>query len=116
VTTLVFPGKYDKPLDDHATVYWIEKIGMRRVHNHVQRATLASHGVPRGIPIRKVQEWLGHSSITQTMHYSHLAKSVGDEMIQRLAPEPESDPAPADGAVPIAGLHGRSTWAAQRSG
>jgi site-specific recombinase XerD len=99
---LVFPGKDDKPLDDHATGYVIEKImeklEMRRIHNHVLRHTFASHAVMCGIPIRQVQEWLGHSNITQTMRYSHLAKSVGDEMIQRLAPDRAPDPAPADGA------------------
>jgi site-specific recombinase XerD len=26
-----------------------------------------------GVPIRRVQEWLGHSTITMTMRYSHLA-------------------------------------------
>jgi integrase len=99
---LVFPGKDDQPLEDHVTGYVMEKvmekIEMRRIHNHVLRHTFASHAVMRGIPIRQVQEWLGHANITQTMRYSHLAKSVGDEMIQRLAPDPAPDPTPADGA------------------
>ena len=29
--------------------------------------------VSSGVPIRQVQEWLGHSSITMTMRYAHLA-------------------------------------------
>jgi len=44
----------------------------------------------RGVPIRQVQEWLGHASIVVTMRYVHLAAGIGDELIQRLAPSPEA--------------------------
>jgi site-specific recombinase XerD len=45
----------------------------------------------RGIPIRQVQEWLGHGSIVVTMKYAHLSKGVGDDLIQRLNPKPPEE-------------------------
>jgi integrase len=45
----------------------------RRVGWHVCRHSFASHLVMRGVPIRTVQELMGHASIEQTMKYSHLA-------------------------------------------
>jgi len=61
--------------------------GIRRIHNHMLRHTFASAAVMRGIPIRQVQEWLGHGSIVVTMRYAHLARGLGDELIRRLAPQ-----------------------------
>lgn len=37
------------------------------------RHTCASRLVQRGIDIRRVRDWMGHSSITVTMRYAHLA-------------------------------------------
>jgi integrase len=87
---LVFARKNGEPYDGDAAQYAIDKIaegiGMRHIHNHVLRHTFASHAVMHGIPIRQVQEWLGHATLTMTLRYAHLAKSVGDDLIQRLAP------------------------------
>jgi site-specific recombinase XerD len=66
-----------------------EALDMRHVHNHMLRHTFASHAVMQEIPIRQVQEWLGHGSIVVTMRYSHLAAGIGDELIRRLAPPRE---------------------------
>lgn len=94
---LVFSGEAGV-LNDHATNYAIEKIcelgEMRRLHNHVLRHSFASHAVMHGIPIRQVQEWLGHASIVMTMRYAHLAEGHGDELIQRLAPAPKPAASP----------------------
>lgn len=43
------------------------------VVRHTLRHTCASRLVQAGIDIRRVKEWLGHSSITVTMRYAHLA-------------------------------------------
>jgi integrase len=89
---LVFSHEDGSVLDDHATAYAIEKLtkklGMRLLSNHVLRHTFASHAVMRGVPIRQVQEWLGHGSIVVTMRYAHLTEGLGDNLIQRLAPAP----------------------------
>jgi site-specific recombinase XerD len=37
-----------------------------------------------GVPLRQVQEWLGHSTITMTMRYSHLAPGSGAALIRAL--------------------------------
>ncbi len=62
----------------------LERAGIRRVRLHDLRHTFASHLVSEAVPIRQVQEWLGHSSITMTMRYSHLAPGNGAELIERL--------------------------------
>ena len=95
---LVFPHHVDPTAvmtanDSNAALAKVAKAcGMRHVHNHMLRHTFASHAVMRGIPIRQVQEWLGHASITVTMRYAHLARGVGDELIRRLAPPPPEAP------------------------
>jgi integrase len=87
---LVFPGDDGEVLDGHKANDALQKIAtaldMRHVHNHMLRHTFASHAVMRGIPMRQVQEWLGHGSIVVTMRYSHLAAGIGDDLIRRLAP------------------------------
>jgi integrase len=42
---------------------------------HMLRHTCASRMVQRGVPLAVVQAWMGHSSITTTMRYAHLAPS-----------------------------------------
>ena len=101
---LVFPRDDEGTvLTDHVTNYAIAQIakqaGLRRLHNHVLRHTFASHAVMHGVPIRQVQEWLGHGSIVVTMRYAHLAEGIGDELIQRLAPTPETGRQPRCGAA-----------------
>lgn len=43
------------------------------VVRHTLRHTCASRLVQGGIDIRRVKEWMGHSSLTVTMRYAHLA-------------------------------------------
>jgi integrase len=88
---LVFPMD-DVKAKDTMVNHWIEDVceaaGLRRIHSHVLRHTFASHAIMRGVPIRQVQEWLGHGSIVETMRYAHLAEGHGDELIKLLAPQP----------------------------
>ncbi len=92
------------PASDYETVaktrrkitYWVERFGelsgVGHVHPHALRHTFASHCVMRSIPLKQVQEWMGHASIEDTMRYAHLAPNFGRGMIERL-----------DGSAEVAG-------------
>lgn len=53
------------------------KAGLEDVAWHTLRHTYASHLVMRGVPLRTIQGWLGHASITETEKYSHLSPDFG---------------------------------------
>jgi site-specific recombinase XerD len=61
-----------------------EGAGLDGLGWHVLRHTFASHLVLAGVPIRVVQELLGHASITMTERYSHLAPNTLQEAVSRL--------------------------------
>ena len=52
---------------------------------HDLRHTFASHLVINGVDIRTVSELMGHSSITMTMRYAHLAPNSQLHAVQTLA-------------------------------
>lgn len=56
----------------------------RKVTPHLLRHTFASQAVLAGVPIRVVQEWLGHADISMTMRYAHLSPDGQGGMIDRL--------------------------------
>jgi integrase len=57
---------------------------VRAVGWHVFRHTFASWLVQRGVPLKSVQELLGHSTIAMTERYSHLSPDVRREAVQAL--------------------------------
>lgn len=57
----------------------------QRIGWHTLRHTFASHLVQRGCPLQVVQVLLGHSQITTTMRYAHLAPTSAAQWIQVLA-------------------------------
>jgi site-specific recombinase XerD len=60
------------------------RAGLRKIRWHDCRHSFASQLMIAGIPIRQVQEWLGHSTILMTMRYAHLAPDGGREFIAVL--------------------------------
>lgn len=60
------------------------RAGLRKIRWHDLRHSFASQLVTVGVPIRRVQDWLGHSTIAMTMRYSHLAPGSGADIIQAL--------------------------------
>ncbi|QDB70994.1 tyrosine integrase [Bordetella phage vB_BbrP_BB8] len=57
---------------------------------HMLRHTCASRMVQRGVPLKIVQEWMGHATITTTMRYAHLAPSSLAIAKQALEEEPKT--------------------------
>lgn len=47
-----------------------QKLGIRKVHPHKFRRTLATQAIDKGMPIEQVQMLLGHSKIDTTMRYA----------------------------------------------
>jgi integrase len=60
------------------------KAGLRTVQWHALRHSFASQLVTEGVPLKAIQELLGHATITMTMRYAHLAPSLHIEAVARL--------------------------------
>ena len=73
-----------------------EKAKLDDLRIHDLRHTAASWLVTDGVPLEVVKELLGHSSITMTEHYAHLAPHRVREAVNRLG----HNPVTADSQVP----------------
>ncbi len=62
-----------------------EKAGVKSFRPHDLRHTFASWLVQMDVPIRKVQELMRHSSVTETEKYSHLAPKHTADTVDVLA-------------------------------
>jgi integrase len=60
-------------LANHRFREYCKKAGVPRIRFHDLRHTFASHLAMAGLPIPKLQQLMGHSSIEMTMRYSHLS-------------------------------------------
>jgi integrase len=60
------------------------RAGLRRVGWHALRHTFASHLTMRGVPLKAVQELLGHATIEMTMRYAHLSPDVKRDAVAAL--------------------------------
>ena len=62
----------DRYFSDHFD--WVlKKNGLRKIRLHDLRHTCASLMLKNGVPMKQIQEWLGHSSFATTANcYSHL--------------------------------------------
>lgn len=74
------PGVMEGVLN-HAT----KKAGLRSVGWHVLRHTFCSHLAMTGADAKTIQEYAGHSTLTMTLRYMHLAPGHKREAINRLA-------------------------------
>jgi integrase len=78
-----FNAKYlERRLDETC-----KRAGLRHIGWHTLRHTFASHLAMKGVPLNAVQALLGHSVITTTMRYAHLAPSTLRAAIDMLNPK-----------------------------
>ena len=77
----------------------------KAISTHTLRHCYATHLVEAGVPLRLIQQYLGHSSLQTTMIYLHLtdtaavdARKVINELFRRPRRKPPEDDA---GAVPV---------------
>ncbi len=85
------PNRNNEPFTSHRAE---EDLGIickegqiRRITWHVLRHTFATQLTLRGVPVTVVKELLGHSSITTTMRYSHVAPCALRSAIEMLNPK-----------------------------
>jgi len=72
----------------HKPRHWFEKAvqlaGIEDFHWHDLRHTFASRLTMLGVPLRGVQNLMGHGSILMTARYSHLAPAFEQAAVERL--------------------------------
>jgi len=61
-----------------------KRAGLRSIGWHALRHTFASHLAMRGVPLKAIQELLGHSTIEMTMRYAHLSPTVKRDAVAQL--------------------------------
>ena len=77
LSAALFLGRFDEPLGDRGIRRIVEKYRIaaaltKKATPHSLRHTFASYKAQRGVPLRQVQEWLGHKNQNTTQIYLHL--------------------------------------------
>ncbi len=87
----LFPGKRNSSLKMYeSTVFRIlkkaaKKAGIRKnVHPHVLRHSFATHLVMNNVSVKVVQELLGHSNLSTTSIYLHVADKEKYDAVKKL--------------------------------
>lgn len=62
----------------------VRALKIEGVSLHTLRHTCASRLIMAGVPIYQVSKWLGHSSVTVTERYAHLAPELLDDAVAAL--------------------------------
>lgn len=74
-----------------------ERAGVRRLRFHDLRHTFATHAAAAGVPLRILQEWLGHADLRMVVRYTHPSAALGclqhtidQAVVSALPPPPVS--------------------------
>ena len=88
-TGFVFTDEYGRPFNEPRLNRRLTRLcrlaEIRRITWHDLRHTFASQLAMRGVPLHIIQTLLGHSSITTTMRYAHVAPSALRPAIELLS-------------------------------
>jgi integrase len=91
-TGYVFLGSEGRRFTNYRMHYAIRKLcreaGFRKIGWHTLRHSFASHLALRGVPLPAIKELMGHSTITTTMRYAHVAPSTLRAAIDMLNSKP----------------------------
>ncbi len=87
----VFLANDGRPFNNYRLWWAMRRLcneaGMRKIGWHTLRHTFASHLAMRGVPLPAIKELMGHSSVTTTMRYAHVAPSTLRSAIEILNPK-----------------------------
>ncbi|QSQ11911.1 tyrosine-type recombinase/integrase [Myxococcus landrumensis] len=75
-----------------------------RIGWHDLRHTYGSHLAMRGVPLKVIQELMGHANISETMRYAHLSPETRASFVQQLDMPPPLTPVASGTATE--GAHG----------
>src|SRR5262249_3389076 len=102
--SLLRPGLLKAPLDRALRRAGIAR-DQGRISWHDLRHSYGSHLAMRGVPLKVIQELMGHATIEMTLRYAHLSPETKQEAVQVL-----DQPAPIDArpAQQVNSAHGTS--------
>lgn len=85
---LVFPSTVGTYTDPRTYQKCVEKISKRceiqHVNVHALRHTFATRLVEQKVPLRIIQELLGHSAVTTTMRYTHALETEKEKAVDSM--------------------------------
>jgi integrase/recombinase XerD len=63
----------------------VQEAGLHKhVTVHTLRHSWATHLLEAGVSVRLIQQWLGHTSLTTTSHYTHLTRTAQQRTVETL--------------------------------
>lgn len=84
----IFSDEHNNTFDENKPRRELRKVckkeGLREVGFHLLRHSFASHLAMGGVPLKVIQELLGHKEIKTTLRYAHLSPSTQREAISVL--------------------------------
>lgn len=82
------PGKMGAPLRRALRAAGITR-EVGRIGWHDLRHTYGSHLAMKGVPLRVIQELMGHATIGMTERYAHLSPDINHEAVKVLDSRPK---------------------------
>lgn len=91
---LVFPAASGRHLKNSGVwkrLRYVQRVAaLEEISFHDLRHSYASQLVMAGVPLKAVQEYLGHADIQTTMRYAHLSPKARADFVEVLAVKPAS--------------------------